>query len=512
MLKQTLITAAVVATLQLAQAQDSALLDLLVKKKVLTAKEAQDVRADLVKEQAATNSTGATKIAIGSWVQEMKIGGDLRLRYQYDNRDFQVDPPEVGAIGASHDKDRSPSGSQRSRFRFRLRLNDDFKLTDHWFGGVQLATSPAADSGNTTLGSGFGKYNIFISRAFLGWNESDWLTLVGGKVPNPFYSTDLVWDPDINPDGFTQSVRLHKMHFGGSDEGSYSKDGKTFIAAEKQKDPPWELTLNFGEFIFSDNLENGNLSGNAEPGLRDNDVADDAWLFEGQLVASYKFDGGIKATVAPGLMFYNASRLTLPAGTNENQFSDTPSTVLPSGDLAFLGETRNLVILNAPGDISFKLGNVPTKFYWDFAWNTLGRRRAEEIYGLLTPAKSMTPGHFNTNHTGSDDFAYLLGVQVGENKKKGDVSAILNWRQTGITSVDPNLNDSDFALGELNTRGIKAGLLYSLTDFATFGVTYQYAWNLRDNLFGGFATGGPSGGVADSNVVQVLQVDLNVKF
>ena len=91
--------------------------------------------------------------------------------------------------------------------------------------------------------------------------------------------------------------------------------------------------------------------------------------------------------------------------------------------------------------------------------------------------------------------------------------------QTGLTAVDPNLNDSDFALGELNTRGIKSGLLYNLTDFATLGVTYQYAWNLRDNLIGGAATGGTAfagtgagPGIADSNVVQVLQVDLSVKF
>src|ERR1043166_9575400 len=115
-----------------ARSQDnSALLDLLVKKKVLTPEEAQSVKADLIKENQAA-AAAAEKVKLGSWVQEMKIGGDLRMRYQYDSRDFQVSPPEVGSrsTGTPHDKDRSPSGSQRSRWRFRLRLNDEFKLAD----------------------------------------------------------------------------------------------------------------------------------------------------------------------------------------------------------------------------------------------------------------------------------------------------------------------------------------------------------------------------------------------
>lgn len=49
-----------------------------------------------------------------------------------------------------------------------------------------------------------------------------------------------------------------------------------------------------------------------------------------------------------------------------------------------------------------------------------------------------------------------------------------------------------------------------MTDFAVGAVTYMYAWNLRDDLVGGEATGG--NGVADGNNIQVLQVDLTVKF
>lgn len=498
-----------------ARAQESgALLDLLVKKKVISAQEAEEVRADLVQEYSRTP---AGKINFGGWIEEVKIGGDLRLRYQYDKRDFQVDPP---GVGADDDEDRSPSGAQRSRVRFRLRLRGDFKLANNWFGGVELQTSAAADSGNQTFENGFGKYGLFISKAYLGWNVTDWLTVVGGKQANPFYTTDLVWDPDVNPDGFSQSVRFHKMYFGdiGEAETGLSKDGKTLVATSTvREDRPWELTLNMGQFIFDDNVENGNVGGTAEPGIEDNDVSDDAWMFVAQMVGSYKFDHGVKATFAPGVMFFNAARLSFPAGTNENQFSDTAPDVLPGGTLSYRGETRHEVILLAPGDVSFKLGTLPTKFYWDFAYNTQGEDRADEIYrvvNVIPPppgAPAGTPATVESLHDTQDDFAWLVGIQFGENKKRGDWSFNANYRHVGLTSVEPNINDSDFALGELNTRGFKVGMFHNLTDFATFGATYYYAWNLRDNLVGG-AAATVNGGLADANNVQVVQVDLNVKF
>jgi hypothetical protein len=57
---------------------------------------------------------------------------------------------------------------------------------------------------------------------------------------------------------------------------------------------------------------------------------------------------------------------------------------------------------------------------------------------------------------------------------------------------------------------VKVGAAYNFTDFFVGAITYQYAWNLRDDLVGGEATGGNA--IADSNVVQIFQVDFNLKF
>jgi hypothetical protein len=220
----------------------------------------------------------------------------------------------------------------------------------------------------------------------------------------------------------------------------------------------------------------------------------DAYLFAAQLQGSYKFSNNLKATVAPGFLIYNAASL---AGLN-NQTSFPSSGVTTSGTVG-IAETRDLAILTLPGDLAYKFGNLPVKFYWDFAYNTAGKDRYNKVYGPLSRP-----------HSAQDDIAWLAGVQVGDNKKAGDWSLNANFRQNGISAIDPNLNDQNFANGQLNTQGFKFGGLYNFTDFVTGAVTYYYAWNLRNDIAGGQATGGA--GLANANNIQILQVDLSVKF
>lgn len=477
------------------------LLKVLVRKGILNDSEAASVRAEVAKEKAKVAKTTAahagpgvtageqggllSKLDLSKSVDTLKLYGDLRLRYQYDDKDAQAES-SAGVHSDRKEKDRSTNSNQRSRFRFRLRLDADVKLTDNFSAGVELQTNNVADSGNQTFTNGFGDYDIFISKAYLRY-KNDWLTLSGGKFDNPFYSTDLVWDPDINPNGAAERIDFHKL-FGHSSEPGFDKDGKALAAAPAS---PWELSLVAGQFIFFDNNE---FLG------PDNDQSSDAFIFETQLIGSYKFANGVKVTLAPAWFTANAG--SVGTALNANSFTDS---ALVSG------AERNLNLLLLPGDISFSIAGIKTKFLWDFSYNLDGKSRAEDTYRLVYQ-KNRPGDHddFVSNHRPKDDLAFLVGFQVGENKKAGDLSFLANYRQTGISAVDPNLNDDDFALGELNTRGIKLGLAYNVTDFATFGVTYYQAWNLDKNLVGGEATGG--NGIADSNVIRTLMVDFMVKF
>ena len=560
------------------QSAESALINKLVQKGVLSTKDAQELQADLANE---ASESGAGKISLAQKNTEMKLYGDLRLRYNYQNSDFQAATPNVGtslpiftpntsgdaanggyyqtakgtfaplpssafnkSTGAiTFPKDAktgnttiykrintpqvAATGFQQSRERFRLRLDADIKMGENWFAGVELGTSNSADSGNTTLGGtntavgdnggSFNKYSIYISKAYLGW-RNEWLTVAGGKFGNPFYTTDLVWDPDINPDGIYESVAFHKLFHAGGAGGPLgpdtSKDGKV-VAPPIDAGVPWELTLNMGQFILQDNQEGGaknasnpsyfDANGNALPTTgaatysNDSDLKTDAWLFQTQLVSTYKFRNGVSATIAPGWLFENGATVSGANGTVN--FND--STLVS-------GATRNLNILLLPGDVSFKLGGIPVKVYWDFAYNVDGRKREENTYLLANFDGGTFGGVKLTNHQNEDDYAYLAGFQIGENRKAGDLSFLANWRQTGIAAVDPNLNDNDFALGFLNTRGVKTVVSYNFTDFAVGSVTYMWSNNIRKNLVGGEAT--TDNAIANGNAASVLFVDLSVKF
>ena len=83
MKKLTLAAAALCFALggTVARAQDAgALLDLLVRKKLISDQEAEEVRTELVKESA---STAAGKWKLSAPITELELYGDTRLRYEY---------------------------------------------------------------------------------------------------------------------------------------------------------------------------------------------------------------------------------------------------------------------------------------------------------------------------------------------------------------------------------------------------------------------------------------------
>src|SRR6516164_9213280 len=87
-----------------ARAQDAgALLDLLVKKKLITDQEAEEVRGELVKEYA---DTSAGKWKLSTPITELELYGDIRLRYNYDGGETKsrgpvASPPATGVAGTN---------------------------------------------------------------------------------------------------------------------------------------------------------------------------------------------------------------------------------------------------------------------------------------------------------------------------------------------------------------------------------------------------------------------------
>ena len=479
-------------------ATDQALLGALVRKGILTEKEAQQIEAEVSKEPVTPPPGAESKIKLGDWVQELKLYGDIRFRGQYDAEQTQIPKAPL--------QPDYPNVSQRWRWRFRLRLNADLKLAGGFFAGFGLQTNNAADSANQTFTEGFDQYGIYINKAFIGYTPIDGITVIGGKQANPFYTTDLFWDPDIFPQGLVERIDFHKLFDLSFGEPGYSKEGKAPPPAAPRN--ALELSLIAGQFIFFDNNEfnkNTKATGN---------INTDSYEFETQLLARLKLGKDFAFTVAPAVFITNDAQ----AGSTGN-----PSLALLNQN-AFNGPIRDQLILLAPGDISFKIAKLPVKLYWDFAYNTHGNDRWNNEYGPLfndvtfnaaRTAVTGFPASSRVTPSFSDNLAWLVGIQIGQNKKQGDWSIFGNFRQVGLSSIDPNLNDSDWALSNLNMQGWKFGLAYNVTDYAVFAVTGYITWNLTQNLYGGAAnsfTNLTGFGIARDNTVNTLQVDLNVQF
>jgi hypothetical protein len=100
-------------------------------------------------------------------------------------------------------------------------------------------------------------------------------------------------------------------------------------------------------------------------------------------------------------------------------------------------------------------------------------------------------------------------LKIGDDKKAGDLSGYVDYRQVGVAAIDPNLTNSDDIMnGRLNYQGFSFGVAYNITDFFILGVTSVIDWNLK-NLYGGQVTRGS--GIADDNTWHFVRVDALLK-
>ena len=91
-----------------------------------------------------------------------------------------------------------------------------------------------------TLGGGFGKKDLWLDQGYLAYKPDERLTLTGGRMPNPFYTTDLLYSGDLNFDGlaavFDQPLDRDMGLFGtlGAFPVEYSSDTASSNGFDKE--------------------------------------------------------------------------------------------------------------------------------------------------------------------------------------------------------------------------------------------------------------------------------------
>jgi hypothetical protein len=491
-----------------ARAQDAgALLDLLVRKKIITDQEAEEVRAELVKESA---STAAGKWKLSTPITELELYGDIRLRYQYNGGETKstgpVASPGAGVAGTN-------DWQERERERYRLRLGLRGTLMDDWFFGVRLETNTSNRSTNVTFGgdSSNGPFSknddgVNVGQAYLGYKGFPDTILTGGRMPNPLITTRMVWDPDINPEGLAEQWKhTFTLNFGGGggeavqsySKGGYSKEGKGVVAAQAEE--PFKLKIdvfaNFAQFVYDDENPENPLGARAtttantgNPQLVPNH---DAFMLAWQVGTRVTFPNNVYFQVAPTLYNYTGN------GDNFNIHFQGGNPLLTNSASLAQNQTgiNSLLIFDVPMEVGWKLWDLPMRIFGDFAVNFEADDRANA---------AGQPGHHDQR------YAFQIGAGIGQLKAKRDWQLEVYYQQSQQYALDPNLVDDDIFDGRLNMDGIVATAGYALSDAVILNVTYNYGWWYNHNL----GTGGtPTAiGINPLSKYQWFVADLNVRF
>lgn len=145
------------------------------------------------------------------WTKIIKWSGDIRVRAQgdmYASDNFD-EIPDFKVINKNRKQQSNASEylnteEDRYRMRLRARLGMKAKPVQGVEIGMRIVTGSVDDpvSTNQTFGNGWKKDSIAFDRAYFKYITyiKDW-EFQAGRMANPWFSTDLVWDSDVNFDG-----------------------------------------------------------------------------------------------------------------------------------------------------------------------------------------------------------------------------------------------------------------------------------------------------------------------
>ena len=242
----------------------------------------------------------------------------------------------------------------------------------------------------------FGKStsSLGLDQIYLGWHPNSNIDITVGKIANPLFTTPMVWDSDINPEGAAEHLKY--------DIG------------------PAQFFATFGQFLYQDDNPSESTSFGL---LGPNDTG-----HVGNPPFMMAWQGGVKYQLTTNISFKAAGTLYnyLGHGTNGaggalgingNALPGTPGfsdiyvgegygipvvgasgygNPLSTADGFYYNQTgvNNLLVLEFPFEVNFKVMKHSAKIFGDFAENLDGAARAE----AAVAAAANVNNYFDTLH------------------------------------------------------------------------------------------------------------------
>jgi len=413
-----------------------------------------EMRAEVNKAAKEEVASAGKSIAAPSWTKKISLSGDFRLRYEaafFDksgNYSGLISPLTLDLMNTTED---------RQRYRIRGRLNVNAKVNDEVEAVFGLATGNTTDpvSTNQTLGTYFNKKAIQVDQAYVAWKPGDWLTVRGGHFPNPWFSTDLVWDQDLNFDGVAATYR-HRLN------------------------PEWTLFLTGGAFPIQE----------VEFSQRDK------WLYGGQLGAEYRKEDELSAKLA--VAYYGYSNVVGRVYDQADVSNYSAPQYMQKGNSLYninpLSTTTVPALIADYGELSLT-GQLDLG-YWhpfhliftaDYVNNLAFDRAAVARRGGVTPGEVVKE---------TEGYQIRLDVGYPKVREQWDWRAYLAYKRLEADAVLDAFTDSDFHLGGTNAKGWILGGELGLLKNTSLSARWLTTNEISRETFN----------------VDLFQLDLNIRF
>lgn len=340
-----------------------------------------------------------------NWLDRFTFAGDLRVR-------------EEGFF-----QSQGPNAEARMRTRYRLRFGATMKITDEVLAGMRITSGTANDpiSTNETLTNLFTRKPLSIDQAYITLTPKQSIgledypgtpiSLTAGKFANTAFKpraimvSEMMWDDDLTPEGFTQTFTLFE-----APEGVLRRF--QVIAQE------WTA--------------------------RENSRAADAWIWGGQTVATTKPLSTVGLTLSLGAFGTSKSDYIAQARNSNSDLKLTNSVVLRDG-----------TIVKGGAPISPGAGNKQIQgFYGSFTILNGGFQLEYDTGYAKWPLGIFADFAHNFDAKTNEKFAVWTGLSLGATKNPGDWAFSAVWGHVETDSVMSFFSYSDFGRdGGTNVQG-----------------------------------------------------------
>lgn len=440
----------------------------------LTDNVVKEVKADAKKEQWGVPA------ALPEWLRNIKISGDMRLRAQDDffgsdnSQNAYLDYLNInqdGGVLAAQTKNQAYLNTTKDRLRLRerFRLAIDAKITDGLTAGLRLSTtnqfSPV--SSNQTLGNTAETYQVAIDRAFLQYDfidgkNNDWFSLYGGRIANPWMSTEMVYSPDLSFEGFAGTFRWRMKQTDPVVKNYQPAQANSRFGLQMGPQTPDSLFLTLGAFPIQEvNFSTG-----------------DKWLFGGQLGADWLVHNDSRLKVAAA--YYDYKNIRARANARDSfandwtapQFTQKGNTRVPiNSNDGFNSRCTDSQSLQGQGCLfglasDFKIFNATLMYdFADFApiHALVSLDYAKNLGYDAKRIEREFPGYLGADNKARTDAAQIrLDVGDQEIRRFKDWSAIVAYRYMQRDAVLDAFTDTIFHQGGTDAKGWMIGGNYGL--------------------------------------------------